>query len=129
MGEQVGHQMAPDQTNNASDDKSMTSQRMEEQQCGEESRQEEKKKKTDNKRSLADLQEVAPKRLKMLDQAEENSEKESENNEPQFVEEEKSEMCRHLDDSDLEYNETMMDAANEEQLQEQKNKEKKQDSN
>merc|ERR1712202_35770 len=61
----------------------------------------------------------APKRLKMLDQAEENSEKESENNE----------MYRHLDDSDLEYNETMMDAANEEQLQEQKNKEKKQDSN
>ena len=54
--EQVGHQMAPDQTNNASDDKSMTSQRMEEQQNGEESRHEEKKKKTDNKRSLADQQ-------------------------------------------------------------------------
>lgn len=45
---------------------------------------------------------MAPKRLKMLDQADENSEKESEINEPQFVEEEKSELYRHLDDNDLE---------------------------
>lgn len=45
---------------------------------------------------------MAPKRLKMLDQADESSEKESEINEPQFVEEEKSELYRHLDDTDLE---------------------------